>query len=155
MGSDHHLIIGRMKLKLRRFYTATAKSGHRYNLSLLTKRSKTKFQVEIFNRFQLFASLIEEDRTVEQVWQHTKTGGKETCEGILGKRTRQHKEWISADTIQKIEERKRRKPTVNGSRTRAAKAESQRLYSEANKVVKRSVKQEKKNFVEDLVQQAE
>ena len=78
---------------------------------------------------------------------------KETCEAILGKRTRQHKEWNSEDPIQKKEERKRRKTAVNDSGTRAAKAESQTLYSEVNKAVKRSVKQDKNNFVEDLEQQ--
>ena len=51
VGPDHHLVIGRVKLKLRRFYTATTKPGHRYNTSLLRDpETKTKFYVEIFNR---------------------------------------------------------------------------------------------------------
>ena len=51
VGPDHHLVIGRVKLKLRRFYTATTKPGHRYNTYLLRDpETKTTFYVEIFNR---------------------------------------------------------------------------------------------------------
>ena len=77
----------------------------------------------------------------------------ETCNKILGKRTRQHNDWISADTLGKVAERKQRKATINNTKTRAAKTEAHRLYAEANKEVARSVKRDKEDFVERLAGQ--
>ena len=90
---------------------------------------------------------------MEQVWQQSKSTREETCD--KSKRTSQHKDWISAETLGKAAERKQRKATVNNSKTRAAKTEAHRLYTEANKEVKRSVKRDKKDFVERLASQAE
>ena len=70
---------------------------------------------------------------------------------ILGKRTSQHKDWISAETLGKAAERKQRKATINNSKTRAAKTEAHHLYTEANKEVKRSVKRDKKEYFEELL----
>ena len=50
-----------------------------------------------------------------------------------------HKEWISEDTIQKIEARKEKKNILNLSRTRNAKAKAQKEYAAADKEVKASV----------------
>ena len=66
-----------------------------------------------------------------------------------------HKEWISEDTIQKIEARKEKKNILNLSRTRNAKAKAQKEYAAADKEVKASVKKDKNNFVEELASQAE
>ena len=74
---------------------------------------------------------------------------------ILGKRMREHKDWIAAETLEKVAERKQRKAKINNSKTSGAKTEAHRLYTEANKEVKRSVKRDKKDFVERLAGQAE
>ena len=66
-----------------------------------------------------------------------------------------HKEWISKDTIQKVEAKKEKKNILNLSRTRNAKAKAQKEYAAADKEVKASVKKDKNNFVEELVSQAE
>ena len=44
---------------------------------------------------------------------------------------------------------------MNNSKTRGAKTEAHRLHTEANKEVKRSVKRDKKDFVERMACQAE
>ena len=80
---------------------------------------------------------------------------KETCDKMLGKRTRQHKGWSSPETLGKVAKRKQRTATANNCKTRAAKTEGHRLYTEANNEVKRSVKRDKKDFVERLAGQAE
>ena len=66
-----------------------------------------------------------------------------------------HNEWISEDTIQKVEARKEKKNILNLSRTRNAKAKAQKEYAAADKEVKASVKKDKNNFVEELASQAE
>ena len=61
----------------------------------------------------------------------------------------QHKEWISAVTIHKQERRRERKIVLNDSQTRAAKAKA------VNREVKRSIKKDKRDYIDDQARQAE
>ena len=74
---------------------------------------------------------------------------------VLGYRKRQHKPWISDDTIKKIEERRETKHKVIQARTRAQKQRLRQEYSECDKEVKRSAKKDKRDFVEELAIQAQ
>nr|KAG5706182.1 hypothetical protein BaRGS_019509 [Batillaria attramentaria] len=74
---------------------------------------------------------------------------------VLGKRKTQHKEWISADTIQKLEVRKEKKTALNTSRTRRAKAKAQEEYTAADREVKRSTRKDKRDYIDNLASQAE
>ena len=80
---------------------------------------------------------------------------QDTCEEVLGKKKTRYKEWISADTIHKLETRRERKTVLNNSRTRAAKAKAREEYTTADKGVKRSIKKDKRDYIDDLVRQAE
>ena len=44
---------------------------------------------------------------------------------------------------------------LNNSRTRAAKAKAQEEYTAVDREVKRSIKKEKRDYIDDLVRQAE
>ena len=70
-------------------------------------------------------------------------------------RRKQHKEWISADTIHKLETRGERKTVLNNSRTRAAKAKAQEEYTSADREVKRRIRKDKRDYIDDLARQAE
>ena len=88
-------------------------------------------------------------------WQHVKEMWTSTCSEVLGKKKYQQKDWISADTVNKVQVRKEKKGAVNNSRTRAAKAAAQDEYTEANRAVKNGVKTDKANFIEDLTKDVE
>ena len=106
------------------------------------------------NRYAPLQELTVDDSIdMETHWKHSKELWIGTCEEVLGKKRVNHKEWISEDTIQKIEARKEKKNILNLSRTRNAKA--QKEYAAADKEVKASVKKDKNNFVEELASQAE
>ena len=79
---------------------------------------------------------------IETQWEHCKKLWHDTCEEVLGKKKTQHKEWISADTIHKLETRRERKTMLNNSRTRAAKAKAQEEYTAVDREVKRSIKKD-------------
>ncbi|VDP37613.1 unnamed protein product [Schistosoma margrebowiei] len=66
------------------------------------------------------------------------------CQEVVGLKKRHHKEWISIKTLDKIKERK------NNNRSRAEKDQEQAEYIETNKQVKRSIKADKKKYVEEL-----
>ncbi|VDO92678.1 unnamed protein product [Schistosoma margrebowiei] len=66
-----------------------------------------------------------------------------------------HKEWITVDTLDNIQERRNKKAAINTSRTRAEKAKAQADYTEENKHVKWSIRTDKRKYMEDLVMTAE
>ncbi|VDO43630.1 unnamed protein product [Schistosoma margrebowiei] len=78
-----------------------------------------------------------------------------TCIEALVYKKHHHKEWITVDTLDKIQERRNKKAAINTSRTRAEKAKAQAEHTEVNKQVKRSIRTDKRKYVEDLATTAE
>ena len=153
VSSDHHLLLMTVKLRLKKHTTNTPRT--RYNVGLLrNKEIKTLFQLEISNRYQPLQDLPEEP-DIEELWTKTKKVWNDTCKQVLGKQKTQHKEWISANTIKRLEERRIKKEQLNSSRTRSSKAKSQEEYTAVDREVKKSIKEDKKNYVESLAGQAE
>ena len=89
------------------------------------------------------------------MWEKSKTAWKKACDVVLGKRTSQHREWLSVGTLAKTAVRREKKAALNIAKTRAAKAQRQAEYTEANKEVKKSARMDKRNFIEGLAQEAE
>ena len=109
-----------------------------------------------FSRFQPLQELIEDDEMdIETLWEHCKKLWHDTCEEVLGKKKTQHKEWMSANTTHKLETKRERKTVLNNSRTRAAKGKAQQKYTAAEREVKRSIKKDKRDYIDDLARQAE
>ena len=110
VSSDHHLLMTTVKLRLKRFTTANS-TRTKYNVGpLREKDTQAAFQISLSNRFQPLQELIEDNETdIETRWEHCRKLWHDTCEEVLGKKKTQHKEWISADTIQKLETRRERK----------------------------------------------
>ena len=92
---------------------------------------------------------------IDRHWSHIKEAVNTTCEEVLGRRKPQQKDWISVETIRKIQIRKDKKGAVNSSRTRAAKVAAQKEHTAANREVRESVKTDKRDFFEGLAEEAE
>ena len=154
-ASDHHLLTARLKLKLKRTDRQAAGRA-KYNVNLL-KDSTTQatFTFNLKNRFQVLQELINEDTDANDLWKGTKDAITETCQEVLGPKNNQHKDWISVDTLQKIQARRLKKEAVNSSRTRTGKATAQAEYTQAHKEVKRSVKKDKRDYIDSLAEEAE
>ena len=67
----------------------------------------------------------------------------------------EHKEWISTETLIKIETRRKLKDKISSSRRRAAKREAQKQYNEANQEVRRAIKHDKREFIDNLAEETE
>ena len=154
--SDHHLLTTAVRLRLKKYNNEQARRT-KYNVGLLRdKGMQEEFRISLSNRFQPLQEMLEVNEIdIETQWEHSKQLWINTCEEVLGKRKVQHREWISANTIQKIEARKGKKTALNTSRTRTAKAQAQEEYTAANKEVKRSVKKDKKDYIDELAREAE
>lgn len=155
VASDHHLLVARLKLKLRKNWTGVSSQRQRYNTNILKdSKKKEEFKVTLSNKFQVLKEQLE-DETIEQKWLIVKEAVTSTCQEVLGPKSYTHKEWISAETLYKIEERREKKAMVNNSKTRATKAKAQEKYTEANKSVKQSIRVDKRSYIESLAIEAE
>ncbi|VDP38197.1 unnamed protein product [Schistosoma margrebowiei] len=92
---------------------------------------------------------------MESNWKGIKEAITSTCHEVLGHKKHHHKEWITVDTLDKIQERRSKKAAIDTSRTRAEKDKAQAEYTEVNKHVKRSIRTDKRKYVEDLATTAE
>ncbi|XP_068712999.1 craniofacial development protein 2-like [Montipora foliosa] len=107
IGSDHMLVVGRLRLKLRK----VAKTSVRRKLDLdklKVPATQREFSLRLQNRFEVLAEMgIQEEETgVEDIWQSVKNIYMETGKEVLGYPNMKRKEWISADTWALAEERK-------------------------------------------------
>ncbi|VDP43876.1 unnamed protein product [Schistosoma margrebowiei] len=92
----------------------------------------------------------ENGTTVESNWKGIKEAITSTCHEVLSHKKHHHKEWITVDTLDKIQERRNKKTAINTSRTRAEKAKAQAEYTVVNKQVKKSIRTDKREYVEGL-----
>ena len=155
VASDHHLLVARLKLKLKRNWTPGNNKRQRYDTTLLKDPGKLdEFKISLTNRFQILQEPVE-DETMDQMWLRVKETVTSTCQEVLGTKKRIHKEWITSQTVKEIEARKQKKAAVNNSRTRTGKARARDEYAEANKQVRKSIKADKRNYVDKLASEAE
>ncbi|VDO88339.1 unnamed protein product [Schistosoma margrebowiei] len=104
-----------------------------------------KFKIVLSNKFQAFHDLLnEEGSTVASNWKGIKEAITSTCHEVLGHKKHHHKEWITVDTLDKIQERRNKKAAINTSRTRAEKFKAQAEYTEVNKQVIKSIRTDKR-----------
>ncbi|CAH8466653.1 unnamed protein product [Schistosoma haematobium] len=157
IASDHHLLVAKMKLKLKKHWTTGQTVSQKFNTAFLQDTNKlNKFKIDLSNKFQAFHDLLNgEETTVESNWKGIKEAITSTCHEVLGHKKHHHKEWITVGTLDKILERRNKKAAINTSQTRAEKAKAQAEYTEINKQVKRSIRTDKRKYVEDLATTAE
>ena len=104
----------------------------------------------------MLQELIEEDEeTIDNKWRKVKEVMTATCSDVLGPVKYHHKDWLSTETMKKIQDRKEKKAAVNNSRTRAERSQAQEAYSQANKTVKKSIRSDKRNYMDSLATKAE
>ncbi|VDP77175.1 unnamed protein product [Schistosoma mattheei] len=157
IASDHHLVVANLKLNLKKNWTTGQTALQRFNTTFLRDTDKlNEFKIALNNRLQALQDLLkEEETTMEDNWKSIKEALTSTCQEVLGRNKHHHKEWISIETLDRIKERKNKKAGINNSQTRAEKVQAQAEYIEANKQVKKSIRADKKKYVEELATTAE
>ena len=100
IGSDHHLLLAILKLRLKIFYKNDGYRRPKYQVSLLQGglNKKEEFKLSLKNKFQ---ALEVNSRDVEDHWKHVKETIA-TCKEVLGDKERKHKEWINKESFDKI-----------------------------------------------------
>lgn len=156
-ASDHHLLLAKVKLKLKKIQAPKGSARKMYNVtSLKDKAICTEYSLAVSNRYQALQEMLEdEDLSVDQTWQQVKNLWSDECEKTLGLKKQTQKEWISPETVRKVEDRRTKKSLLNNSRTRLEKKEAQQKYTEAHKAVRRSVRADKRKYADNLAKEAE
>ena len=86
---------------------------------------------------------VARENEVEKKWKKIKHTYCETAEDVLGYRTRKKKSWISPECWKGIEERKRLKQKLAGTRSERLKARLQQEYRKKDLEVKKSLRKDK------------
>ena len=155
MNSDHFLIIGKLKLKLRSSKRQTAEKPQRFDVQKLKYQNKrTEFILELHNRFEALQDLPE-DEGIESQWNSIKTIYTDTAESTLGYHKPSHKEWISEETWEKIEERKKLRAKILSTENVERRNELEISYQDLDRQVKRKARKDKRIFTEELANEAE
>ncbi|VDO89816.1 unnamed protein product, partial [Schistosoma mattheei] len=125
IAPNHHLVVAKMKLKLKKNWTTGQSALQMFNTAFLRDTNKlNEFKIALNNRLQALQDLLkDEEITMEDNWKKT---------------------------LDKIKERKNKETAINISRTRAEKVQAQAEYVKANKKVKKSIRADKKKYVEEL-----
>ncbi|VDO83114.1 unnamed protein product [Schistosoma margrebowiei] len=128
IASDHHLLVAKMKSKLKKHWTMGRTISQKFNTAFLQDTDKlNKFKIVLSNKFQAFHDLLNgEGTTVESNWKGVKEAITSTCHEVLGHKNNHHKEWITVDTPDKIQEKRNKKAAINTSRTRAENSKTQK-----------------------------
>ncbi|XP_058630445.1 craniofacial development protein 2-like [Onychostoma macrolepis] len=156
VGSDHHLVVASMQLKLKKNWMETTLGRVKNDINHLKITSvRDEFELQLKNKFEVLQELHEERSSIQVNWQIIKETLRTVCQEVVGTKKHHHKEWITADTLDKIEERKQKKGAINNSRTRAAKAKAQVEYAEAHRAVKKSIRKDKKDYIDGIAAEAE
>ena len=151
-ASDHHMVITKLRLKLKAANKFEQRTGVRYNTTFLKQKEKLEsFRISLRNRFEA----LQEVDDMENQWQGIKGMFLETCEETLGKKNHTRKQWITEDTWAKIENRREKKHQRNISKTIDEKIIAETQYEEANREVKDSTRKDKRKHIEALATKAE
>ena len=124
-ASDHHLVVGILQLKLRRFADNNART--KYNVdNLKEKDHQEKYKQDLNSAMDNMQ--VEECDTIEGRWKKIKEAFVKTLEESVGKKKRKHNPWITQTTLDRMDERKRVKDKLNNARTRAETSRYQEEY---------------------------
>jgi hypothetical protein len=88
---------------------------------LTNKEKKAEFKIELNNRFEALYNETSQIVTTEDHWQQVKQAFTSACETVVGLKNRKHQDWISPETLVKVEKGKILKNVLNNSKTRSAK----------------------------------
>jgi hypothetical protein len=87
IGSDHHLVVAKFRMKIQANKQRERQLRKRYDTSKLKDDKKVQelFKIELKNRFQLLTDMENvENETIEEKWRKIRTAFSETSENVLG-----------------------------------------------------------------------
>ena len=169
VGSDHNLIITKVKLKLSSIGKKQDGTIRYEESKLRLPEVRQQFQIELRNRFSILQTPDQNDTDtddhqnselsdpadrIEQKWQKIKDAYTETAMNVLGHRKKKCQSWISTESWRKLEERRKLKRKMDDARSVRLKNKARNEYREKDKEIKRSLRKDKRNWINNIAQEA-
>ena len=138
--SDHQLLVGTFKLR------PAAHNNHnkhkRYNVSrLLNPQTQAAYESALSSNFQ---------RGVCYEWNYLANACKNTAESVLGISKREHKAWISEQTLQQIKIRRKLKQKLNHTKATNERNKCKEEYRQAARRVKQMTRADCEHFYNNI-----
>ena len=151
VGTDHYLVIAKLKIKLKaKNKRSITEQG--FNTSKLRDDCiREEFRVQTANRFAALATSTD----IDELWSNYKEGLHEVSQQVLGPKRRKKEEWISEDTWKLIEQRKQIQTTLAGTCDSSKRQILMRSYNNKDKEVKKSARNDKRNWINTQASKAE
>ena len=152
-NSGHHMVMGKVRLKL---CSTKRKSKERIifdTTKLQDPCVKEAFRLEVCNRFQVLATDDIED--IEERWGQFKKVYNESAKKVLGEKRRVKNDWMSGETYRKIEERRRLKEKIGRTRSACPKERATAAYAVKDKEMKTTAQADKRRRLNNLAEEAE
>jgi len=153
-GSDHHIIMGVLRIKVQKVMRRMT-NRKKYNLGKLGD-SECQRTLEVKLREEVSSLRCKVPEAVEEKWERIKTAFQDICENVLGPENNIKKEWISDSTWKMIERRKQMKGRicVVPSRTRKGK-ELEKEYAALSKEVNKCARRDYRVYVDGIANEAQ
>ena len=148
VGSDHNLVVAKLKLKLRKVRLGVEKKPRFDVDKLKNPDTKKQFVLELKNRFQV----LQNDTSISM--DNFNKILSEAGESTLGFRKGRKSKWISDNTWKEIEERKMLKKKLLSTKSARIREKIADQYREQDKSVNNSARKDKRMFLEKLVEDA-
>ena len=157
VNSDHHLVVAKLQLKLKKADNNNQPGRKIIDIKRLKEPEiKQKFTIELKNRFRVLENHNpDEENSIEKKWENIKNVYDKTSEKIIGFRKKNDKTWLTASTWKMIEERGKLKEKVLSSKSSRLREQAQKDYGEKDKEVKRCARKDKRNYLEERAEEAE
>ena len=148
VASDHHLLVAKLKVKLKTLQRPRGRKKKIDVENLGTETVRKSYQLELKNRSTALEIRENEERSavgedsedMDAIWERWRDAVVQTGEEVLGfKRGNRKDAWISKDTWNAIDERRKRKQRMEQAREQGAG------YQMAAAEYKEQDKEEKRN----------
>ena len=159
IGSDHYLVCTTIKLRLKTQPKEKKNNRVKYDTAKLKEKDILKtFKIQLRNRYQVLeeeAPAVEEDEEVERDSERMEKAYVEVAEAVLGRPRKKKKPWISEKSWKLVEQRENINKEIIGTKSERIKKQLKIKYKEKDKETKRSIKLDKKKWIEDIASKAE
>jgi endonuclease/exonuclease/phosphatase family metal-dependent hydrolase len=152
IGSDHHLVLGTLRVRFVRIPRKNSVRRKKYDVRKLEHRDiKSQFTQSLRQNLQE----VHQHHSVEDQWRAVKESFITVSDKVLGYLQPERKEWMTDDTWKKVEERRAAKMEVCQNTNPGKNQELQQQFNKLNNAVKRSAKRDKRKFLSNLADEAQ
>ncbi|XP_072018662.1 uncharacterized protein [Amphiura filiformis] len=153
--SDHQLVCTKLKIKLKRKQQPKVTRRKCDTTKLQQTTIRSKFKIELKNRFDVLQDYEDVEESVEKKWQNFENAYKETAQKVLGYKKKGQKPWISKESWDVVEERIKLKRDIEQTKSSRIKQNLKDEYRSEDKEVKKSVRRDKREWADDFAYRAE